>query len=113
MWKPTKKQHLTNKQYVDESSGSGSGGGIAAVLNFVMANPATGEVIFDEDNSSDPAAFYDACEHKKPVMAFLDLDPFRHIDASDPSNMIFGGHYSEMILIFNAITKTATIENPT
>lgn len=26
MWKPTKKQHLTNKKYVDESSGSGGSG---------------------------------------------------------------------------------------
>ncbi len=24
MWKPTKKQHLTNKKYVDENGGSGS-----------------------------------------------------------------------------------------
>jgi hypothetical protein len=33
MWKPTKKQHLANKKYVDENGG-GSGSGI--VINGVM-----------------------------------------------------------------------------
>lgn len=95
MWKPRNKWQLQTKGGCESSSSGGSGGSGIAILNFVTANPATGEVIFDEDNSSDPGAFYDAYQHRKPVMVFWDCDPF-----------------TESSIVFNALTKSVNVLEP-
>ncbi len=57
MWKPTKKQHLTNKKYVDENGGSGSGLDMF-VVNFdadAAANALTCDKTYDEIRSANAA----------------------------------------------------------